>query len=448
MQQIDSATLEEWDRTTLWHAFSQMAEYDGLIIQSGRGNYLVDIDGREYLDGVSSMWCNVHGHAHAYINAAIQDQLHQIAHVSLLGMSNPTVITLSERLCRLAPAGLKHVFFASDGASAIEVAMKMAFQYWRQCESGSQEKNLFICVGGAYHGDTLGAVSVSGVARFRAMFHPLLFATLQGKAPVCNGMNREAPELLASALAEYEDLLARNEGKVAAIIVEPLVQAAAGIVFHPIGFLRGLRELADRHNVLLIADEVAVGFGKTGRMFACEHESVTPDFLCLGKGLSGGYLPISAVLTKPKVFEAFLGTYAESKSFFHGHTFGGNPLAAAAAHASLDLFHQEKTLEALPEKARMLQELLLQLQNDSHVASVRSLGLIGAFELVPDRRRSDTYPWAERRGALLCKEALRHGVWLRPLGNTIVIMPPLSITVDQLRQIFSAIQLSIAAATA
>ena len=441
---VDAQTLRQWDRTTLWHAFSQMADYDGLLIERGEGNYLIDADGNRYLDGVASMWCNVHGHARPEINAAVAAQLEKIAHVSLLGLAHPLAVTLARRLCDIAPPGLEHVFYASDGAAAVEAAMKMAFQYWRQRRGGPQQgRNLFIAAGGAYHGDTIGAVSVGGVSRFRAMFHPLLFPVLQGPMPHCVDPGRDAPELCGRLLGQYERLLAEHAGEVAAVIVEPLVQAAAGIVLHPKGFLKGLRELADRHDTLLIADEVAVGFGKTGRMFACEHEGVTPDFLCLGKGLGAGYLPISAALTTPRVFEAFLGDYAESRSFFHGHTFGGNPLAAAAAHASLDLFELDGTLVHVAAAGEHLRRRLEELAGHPHLANPRGIGLIAAVDLVRDKRSGAGYAWEERRGARLCREALRHGVWLRPLGNTIVVMPPLSIEIGQIDTIADAIARSV-----
>ncbi len=445
---VTHAQLRQWDRETLWHAFSQMSDYDGLIIESGHGVYLRDLEGRDYIDGVSSMWCNIHGHSHPAINAAISEQLQKISHVSLLGLASPNVIELSRRLCQLAPDGLKHVFYASDGASAIEVAMKMAFQFWRQHAKTRAARDLFLCVGGAYHGDTLGAVSVGGVSRFKSMFHPLLFPVVQGPMPICNRSDRQDRSQVDRLLAEYDQLLNRHPGKIAAIIVEPLVQAAAGIVFHPEGFLAGLRELADRHDTLLIADEIAVGFGKTGQLFACENECVRPDFLCLGKGLSGGYLPLSAVLTTDRVWDAFLGEYSESKSFFHGHTFGGNPLAAAAALASLDLFESENTLAELPAKSHHLRQQLQLLADHPNVSSIRVLGLIAAFELTPDKSGNQSYPWEQRRGARLCREALKHGVWLRPLGNTIVIMPPLCISNDQLTQLVSSIAASIDVAVA
>jgi adenosylmethionine---8-amino-7-oxononanoate aminotransferase len=436
---FDNQQLRELDRDTLWHAFAQMQSYDGLIIKAGRGNYLIDIDDREYLDAVSSMWCIVHGHAHPTINAAIKEQLEKISHVTLLGQASPNVITLAKRLVELAPFGLTKVFYASDGSSAVEAAMKMAFQYWRQTES-SCNRDLFLAVSNAYHGDTIGALSVGGVSRFQSLFQPLLFPVLQGPSPVCNRSDRRDDALVASTLAQYDRILSEHHGRVAAIIVEPLVQFAAGMVFHPQGFLRGLRELADRHNTLLIADEIAVGIGKTGKMFACEHESITPDFLCLGKGLSGGYLPLSCVLTTDRVWNAFLGQVHEGKAFYHGHTFGGNPIAAAAAHATLDLFESEDTLNQVQSKSVFLESELIELANHPNVANVRVFGLIAAFDLVRSRDPLEHFPSHQRVGSAICKAMLGHGVWMRPLLDTIVLVPPLSIQESELRHVVGSLK--------
>lgn len=442
--EYDKQSLRLHDKQTLWHAFSQMQDYDGLIIQSGRGNYLIDIDGKSYFDGVSSMWCNVHGHCHPYINAAIATQLSQIAHVTLLGQACPNVITLASRLCRMAPEGLKHAFFASDGSAAIEAAMKMAFQYWRQCQNKPMERNLFLAVSNAYHGDTIGALAVGGVSRFQSVFQQLLFPVLQGPSPCCNATDRVATDLSQQTLEIYDRLLEENKDKVAAIIVEPLVQFAAGMVFHPQGFLKGLRELADRHNTLLIADEIAVGIGKTGKMFACEHESVTPDFLCLGKGLTGGYLPLSCVLTTDRVWDAFLGDVSQGKTFYHGHTFGGNPLAAAAAHATLDLFETENTLANVESNSRYLKNLLDDLAELPNVANPRVFGMIAAFDLVANKESMEPYPAEERRGVQLCRKLLDYGIWMRPLRDTIVIVPPLSATQEELLHVINSIRVCLA----
>jgi len=449
----DAPSVEElrrWDRQIVWHAFTQMAEYEPLILERAQGCTLVDIEGREYLDGVSSLWCNVHGHRHPKIDAAIREQLGRVAHVTSLGASNPTTIRLARRLVELAPAGLEHVFFSSDGACAVEVALKMALQYWQQRMPARPAKTGYVALGEAYHGDTLGAVSVGGVERFHAMFAPLLFDVFRLPPPdpyrPPSGVASE--RVLDDALERLERLLEEHHERIAAMVIEPLVQCAAGMIMHPRGYLRGVRELTRRYNVLLIADEVAVGMGRTGRMFACEHEDVAPDFLCLGKGLTGGYLPVAATLTTDEVWQAFLGEYAEGKTFFHGHTFGGNPLGAAAALATLEVFEEEKTLDRLGPKIARLAEHLNRLARHEHVGDVRQCGLIGAVELVRDRATREPYPWAERRGLDVCDYARGEGLLLRPLGTVFVIMPPLAISLDELDRIAVAVDRGIVRATA
>ena len=433
--------LVEWDREIVWHAFTQMSEYEPLIIERASGCTLVDIDGREYLDATSSVWCNVHGHRHPRLDAALREQLDRVAHVTSLGSSNPTTIKLARRLVEIAPAGLTRVFFSDDGAT-VEVALKMALQYWRQRSDPRPRKTTYLALGNAYHGDTLGSVSVGGVERFHAMFRPLLFDVLRAPAP---NMYRLPPNVtregaLAYYLGEVERILAAEHERIAAIIIEPLLQAAAGMVMHPAGFLRGLRELTRRYDVLLIADEVAVAFGRTGTMFACQQENVTPDLLCLAKGLTGGYMPVAATLATDAIWQAFLGTYAESKTFFHGHTYGGNPLGCAVALATLDVFEEEHTLEKLPAKIARLADHLARIARNPHVGDVRQCGLIGAVELVRDRPTREPYPWEEKRGLAVCDWARTQGVLLRPLGNVLVIMPPLSVTDEELDRIARAVE--------
>ena len=443
--------LAAWDRRHVWHAFTQMAEYEPFIVERAHGCTLVGIDGREYLDGVSSLWCNVHGHRHPTIDAAIRAQLDQVAHVTSLGMSHPVTIRLAKRLADLAPGALEHVFFSSDGSSAVEVALKLAFQYWRQRGEPRPEKSLYIALADAYHGDTLGSVSVGGVARFHEMFHPLLFEVLRLPAP--HSYRRPAgvsPETACQHyLAELEQLLAQQHARIAAMVIEPLMQCAAGMVTHPPGYLRGVRELTQKYGVLLIADEVAVGFGRTGTLFACEQEGVVPDLLCLAKGITGGYLPLSATLATSEIWNAFLGSYADSKTFFHGHTYGGNPLAAAAAMATLDVFEQEQTLARLPEKIARLADHLARIADLPHVGDVRQRGLIAGIELVRDKSTAEPFAWQEQRGIAACQHATReHGVWLRPLGSVVVIMPPLSVTLEELDRICLAAEAGIRHATA
>jgi len=455
--------LTRWDKDHVWHAFTQMAEHEPLIIQSARGCSLVDVNGREYIDGVSSLWCNVHGHRHPKLDSAIREQLNQVAHVTLLGMAHPTTVKLARRLVKIAPDGLDHVFFSDSGAAAVEVALKMAFQYWQQVTHHSPltthhsptrsvsevPRTKYLAFDNAYHGDTLGSVSVGGVARFHEMFRPLLFDVVRLPAP---DMYRLPPDVTRDSacgyyLAQFEAALRDHHEQLAAVVIEPLVQCAAGMLMHPPGYLRGVREITRRYGVLLIADEVAVGMGRTGTMFACEHEGVTPDFLCLAKGLTGGYLPLAATLTTGEVYNAFLGGYAESKTFFHGHTYGGNPLGAAAALATLDVFAEEHTLDQLPAKVARLAEHLARIGTHPHVGDVRQCGMIAGIELVRDRATKEPYPWAERRGQRACDHALTEGVWLRPLGNVIVIFPPLAISLDELDHICTAVERGIGHAT-
>lgn len=462
-QSSANSDVRTWDRAHVWHSFTQMAEYEPWLIERGEGNWLIDDTGRRYLDGVSSLWCNVHGHNHPHINRAIEDQLHRIAHVTSLGMGNSTTATLAHRLVQHSPPSLQHVFFSSDGASAVEVALKLAFQYWRQCEQPQPQRSLFLALGQAYHGDTLGSVSVGGVSRFHAMFDPLLFDVVRGPCPdsyrvplplesIRNSADASTRNQFEDALAthylnQYERLLEEHADRIAAIIAEPLIQGAAGMVMHPAGFLKGLRELADRFGTLLIVDEIATGFGRTGKLWACEHEEVQPDLLCAGKGLSGGYLPISATLTSNKIWEAFLGPYEQSRSFFHGHTFGGNPLAAAAALANLELFETTPVLEKVNAKATLLEKMLDPLREHPHVGDVRQRGLIAAVEMVADKKNKLGYPWEQRRGVTACRRAIEEGVWLRPLGNVLILMPPLSVTEEELELLVRATLAGVNAAT-
>lgn len=442
------AQLETWDREHVWHAFTQMAEHVPFLIREAHGCTLVDEQGREYLDGVSSLWCNIHGHRHPQLDAAIRRQLEEVAHVTLLGMAHPTTVKLARRLAELVP-GLPHVFFSDSGASAVEVALKMAFQYWQQCARPQPRKTKFLAFENAYHGDTLGSVSVGGVARFHEMFRPLLFEVIRVPAP---DMYRLPRSVKREAACEYylrlvEDAVKAHRDELAAVAIEPLVQAAAGMLMHPPGFLAGVREITRQHSVLLIADEVAVGMGRTGTLFACEQEQVVPDFLCLAKGLTGGYLPLAATMATDEIWRAFLGKYEESKTFFHGHTYGGNPLGAAVALATLDVFEEEQTLIAMQPKVQRLAEHLACISKHPQVGDVRQQGLMAGIELVRDKATQEPYPWSEQRGILACRHALTHGVWLRPLGNVVVILPPLAISLSELDRICLAAEAGIIKAT-
>jgi adenosylmethionine-8-amino-7-oxononanoate aminotransferase len=439
--------LARWDRTHVWHAFTQMQEYVPFIIERAQGCTLVDIHGREYLDGVSSLWCNVHGHRHPKLDAAIREQLDKVAHTTSLGMSNVTTIRLAKRLAEIAPAGLQHVFFSDSGATAVEVALKMAFQYWQQRTDPRPNKTKYVALNAAYHGDTIGSVSVGGVARFHEMFKPLLFDVLRLAAPdmyrLPAGITSEAA--CSHYLQQLEALLAARHDEIAALVMEPLVQGAAGMVMHPPGYLRGVRMLTRKYDVLLIADEVAVGVGRTGTMFACEQEGVAPDLLCLAKGLTGGYLPVAATIASEEIWNAFLGEYSASKTFFHGHTYGGNPLGCAVALATLEVFEEEQTLVQLAPKIERLREHLARIGQHPRVGDVRQRGFIGAIELVQDKATKAPFAWEEKRGMRVCEHALTQGVWLRPLGSVLVIMPPLAVTLAELDRICEAIERGIQA---
>jgi adenosylmethionine---8-amino-7-oxononanoate aminotransferase len=413
------------DRTHLWHPFTQQrgwAEEEPLIVERAEGTDLIDAAGRRYIDGVSSLWCNVHGHRHPRIDAAVRDQLDRVAHSTMLGLSHRPGIELARRLVELAPPGLTRVFYSDSGSTAAEIALKMAFQYWRQ---RGEERPRFVALRMAYHGDTIGSVSVGGIDLFHSLYRPLLFDTLKASPGDLDSMER---------------LLFAHADGVAAVIMEPLVQGAAGMLVHPEGYLRGVRDLCDRYGVLLILDEVATGFGRTGRMFACEHEGVAPDLLCLAKGITGGYLPLAATLATERIYEGFLGEFEELRTFFHGHTYTGNPLACAAALATLDVFEEERTLERLAPKIELLGELLEPLAAHPAVREVRRCGFMTGIELAG-------YPLPLRMGHRVTLEARRRGAIVRPLGDVVVLMPPLSISPEELRRLVAITADSIDTAT-
>jgi adenosylmethionine-8-amino-7-oxononanoate aminotransferase len=428
---MDAAELADLDRRVLWHPFTQQqgwSEEPPLVIERAEGTTLYDGDGRSYIDGVSSLWCNVHGHRHPHIDAAVREQLEHMAHSTMLGLSHPPGIRLAERLLKLAPPGLTRVFYSDSGSTAVEVALKMAYQWWAQ--RGADEharRTTFIRLRDAYHGDTLGSVSVGGIDLFHSCYRPLLFESLEAEPGEADHM--------ATLLEDHGE-------RVCAVIVEPLVQGAAGMIVHPPGYLRTVRELCDAHGVPLICDEVATGFGRTGRMFACEHEDVRPDLLCVAKGLTGGYLPLAATLSTEQIYEGFLGRPEDQRTFFHGHTYTGNPLACAAGLASLDVFEQERTLECLEGKiallGRWLKELVAPLPA---VAAIRRRGFMVGIEL-------RGYPPAARMGHQVTLAARRRGAIVRPLGDVVVLMPPLAIAEEELRRLVDITATAIDEATA
>jgi len=430
--------LERWDRDHLWHPFTPAGAAAPLVIARGDGVYLYDLDGNAYIDATASMWCNVHGHRVPELDDAIRDQLDRVAHSTLLGLSNVPAIELARRLVEVTPVELTRVFYSDDGATAVEIALKMAFQYWSYSRP---TKTKFLALHGAYHGDTLGDVSVGDIGRFHSLFAPLLFETYRAPSPYCYRcpLGLERRSCATDCVGELERLVATHADGLAAVVIEPAVQGAAGMITQPPGYLRRVREVTQKHDVLLILDEVAVGFGRTGAMFACEHEHVSPDFLCLAKGLTGGYLPLAATLTTEAVFAAFVG-----KTFFHGHTYTGNPLGCAVSLASLDLL-QRRVMPELPAKIARLNVHLDRLAELGNVGEVRRMGLLAGVELVRDRAIKEPFPAEWVVGRRVCDEARRRGVLLRPLRDTIVVMPPLAIDAASLDRIGEVLFDSIAA---
>ncbi|HEU4705978.1 MAG TPA: adenosylmethionine--8-amino-7-oxononanoate transaminase [Solirubrobacterales bacterium] len=416
------------DREYVWHPFTQQqgwSEEEPLVVERGEGSYLFDTEGRRYLDGTAALWCNVHGHRHPTIDAAVRGQLDKVAHTTMLGLSHPGATELAARLVEIAPEGLARVFYSDSGSTAAEIALKIAFQY-QQRGGEHARRTRFVRLREAYHGDTIGSVSVGGIDLFHSTYKPLLF---------------ETHVVEPGDAADLERVLDAHGEEIAGVIVEPVVQGAAGILLQPEGYLRAARELCDRHGVLLICDEVATGFGRTGTMFACEQEGVSPDLMCLAKGITGGYLPLAATLTTEEIYEGFLGAYEEFKTFFHGHTYTGNPLACAAALANLDVFEQERTLERLQPKIALLEELLAEVASMPEVAGVRQKGFMVGIDL-------GDHDDCLRMGHRVTVEARRRGAFIRPLGNTVVLMPPLSISEDELRDLVAIARESIAAAIA
>lgn len=429
--------LAKLDHAYVWHPFTPMEVWlddDPLVIEAAEGCELIDTEGNRYLDGVSSLWVNVHGHRHPTIDAAIATQLARMAHVTFLGLTHPGAVELAGQLVGLAPGQLSRVFFSENGAAAVEVALKMAFAYWR---NRGEQRDRFVHLDLAYHGDTLGAVSVGGIDRFHDAYRPLLFETASFPAPYCYRcpLGLEVATCKLACADVLDEVLTREGPRVAAVIVEPLVQGAAGIITAPDGHLARVAEITRRHGTLLIVDEIATGFGRTGTMFASEAEGIEPDLLCLGKGVTGGYLPLSATLATDKVFEAFLAPPEAHRTLFHGHSYSANPLACAAALANLAVFDDERTIEALGPKMTLLGELLEPLASHPHVGEVRRRGFMVGIELVRDRGRKEEFPERLQVGAAVTRAARRLGAVIRPLGDVIVLMPPLAISPEQLRRL-------------
>jgi adenosylmethionine-8-amino-7-oxononanoate aminotransferase len=425
--------LAAMNKAHLWHPFTQMKDYndsDPLIIERGEGVRLYDIQGRAYYDGFSSVWLNVHGHNVPQLNQAIIDQLGRVAHTTLLGMANVPAIELAEKLTQIAPKGLNKVFYSDSGATGVEIAIKIAFQYWHNL--GKKGKSTFVTMNQAYHGDTIGAVSVGAIPLYHDVFRPMLFPSHVIPYPYAYRHEGGATEAKKATLTALKQLLETKGDEIAALIVEPIVQGAGGIIVMPPGCLREMAALCREHGVLLIADEVATGFGRTGAMFACELEDVSPDLMVIGKGLTGGYLPVAATLATDEVYDAFYAEYREQKTFFHGHSFTGNPLGCAVALASLKLFEENSIVEGVNAKAAFAKQKLASLKKRPYVGDIRQQGLMIGIELVRDKTSREAYGWADRIGVRICQRARELGMLTRPLGNVIVFIPPLVSTEAEL----------------
>jgi lysine--8-amino-7-oxononanoate aminotransferase len=442
------AELLEKNRRFLWNPFTQMKGYlseEPVVVERGEGVKLVDVNGVEYYDGNSSLWLNVHGHNRPELNDAIVRQLDQVAHSTLLGMANVPAIELAERLVEITPAPLGKVFYSDAGAAAVEVGLKVAFAYWRRV--GRPEKTLFVAFDNGYHGDTIGSMSVGGIDLFHSEFGPLLFPCERVSFPHAYRFDGSEEECAQASLAELEALLEEKGDRIACLVVEPLVQAAAGMRTMPSGFLAAVEHLCREHEVLFFADEVATGFGRTGELFACEHESVEPDIMTLGKGLTGGYLPVAATLVSDAIYDAFYRDFAELKALYHGHSFTGNQLGCAVALASLDLFERDELIDRVKESSRLVARRLEQVAALPHVGDVRQCGLMVGIELVADRATKEPFDWRDRTGHRVCVRARELGMLTRPLGDVVVFMPPLASEPDDLEAMLSILHDAIADVT-
>ncbi len=437
----ETKRLIDLDKRHLWHPFTQMADWlagEPVVIESGDGFYLIDTDGNRYIDGVSSLWCNVHGHRVRKIDDAIRTQLDKIAHSTLLGLGQTQSIELAEKLVQIAPPGLEKVFYSDSGATAVEIAIKMAYQYWQTI--GQTDKTKFIALKEAYHGDTIGAVSVGGMDLFHGIFKSLIFETHYAPSPHPYRFDGTPQQCAAHSLAAMEDILKAHSNQIAGIVVEPLVQGAAGIIVHPAGFLKGVESLARKYDTLLIVDEVAMGFGRTGKMFACERENIQPDLMCIAKGISAGYLPLAATLTTQAIFDAFAVSGDIKKTFYHGHTYTGNALGCAAALASLELFAENKIIETLPEKIELISQYFTRFAELPFVGNVRQCGMVGGIELVKNKQTKEPFPSDKKIGAKCCAAMRPKGVMMRPLGDVIVLIPAVAMDTQTLTKLLDIVE--------
>ena len=442
--------LIQKDINHLWHPFTQMKlwpEEPPLIIEKGDKNWLIDTDGNRYFDGVSSLWVTVHGHNHPRIKAAIKDQLERLDHSTLLGLSHPLAVLLAARLAEIAPGDLKWSFYSESGSTAVEIGLKIAYQHWQQV--GQTQRKTFVALENAYHGDTIGSVSVGGIDLFHKVYGPLLFDVHRLPQPHCRAcrLGLKYPECDLPCANALDDILEKHGPEVCALVVEPMMQGAAGMVPQPKGYLTRLYEIAQKHDILFMADEVATGFGRTGKMFACELEGIEPDIMCMGKGITGGTLPLAATMANDRVYNAFLGEFDEFKTFFHGHTYTGNPLACAAALASLELFSENRVLENLAASIDHLEKGLAKIAALKHVVEIRRQGMMVGIELALDKEADEPYEASERMGHKVIMAARKHGVIIRPLGDTVILMPPLSSTLEELDLLLAATEKAISEVT-
>ncbi|MFZ2311421.1 MAG: adenosylmethionine--8-amino-7-oxononanoate transaminase [Methylobacter sp.] len=432
---MTNQSFSDRDLAVLWHPCTQMKDHEAfpvIPIKKGHGVWLEDFDGNQYLDAISSWWVNLFGHANPVINAALKDQLDTLEHVIFAGFTHESAIKLAEKLVEITPAGLNRCFYADNGSSAVEVALKMSFHYWRN--KGQTQKTKFITLENSYHGETLGALAVGNVALYKETYGPLLMDVITVPGPDC--YNREPGEswfdYSTRRFALMEQMLQQHAETVCAVIIEPLVQCAGNMRMYDPVYLHKLRDACNKYNVHLIADEIAVGFGRTGTLFACEQAVITPDFMCLSKGLTGGYLPLSAVLTTDQVYQAFYDDYQNMTAFLHSHSYTGNALACRAGLATIEIFQQQDIIESNKKLATVMAKAAARFNEHPHVAEVRQTGMILAIEMVKNKKTREPFPWQERRGLKVYQYALSKGVLLRPLGNVIYFMPPYVVTEEEL----------------
>lgn len=445
-----SEQLTEWDKKYVWHPFTQMEEYTGmhpLVIERGDGFYLIDVDGNKYIDGVSSLWVLVHGHGKKELLEAIGQQSKQLCHSTLLGLANVPSVVLAKKLIDIAPNGLSKVFYSDNGSTSVEIALKMAYQYWQQ--NNEKKRKKFISFSNGYHGDTIGSVSVGGIDLFHKVYRPLLFRNFKSPSPYCYRcpLKLDKETCGMACVEQFERIVKKYKNEACAVIIEPLVQGAAGMIVQPDGFLSAVWKIAKENNLLFIADEVAVGFGRTGHMFACEQEKVEPDLLCVAKSITGGYLPLAATLTTDEVFGGFLGKFEDFKTFFHGHTYTGNPVACNVAIKNLELYEKERLIVNMKKKIKLLQRELQRFYQLKHVGEVRQKGFMVGIELVKNRKAKRPYPTKDKIGQRVIWEARRRGVIIRPLGDVIVLMPPLAIDEITLKELVNVTYESIKTVT-